>query len=734
MADVFLRRDGAVSVEDGARVFGQGADGQRIFLDAATIGVRLDANIPRVDIDRRLDDLTFTVARDGLRILADGTRVATAVSLNQPTELVTRDGNVTLRQTGPQRYEITGADGAATRVDADGTVAPAVLAGPTQLERPPLAETRAATVFLDPDDRVVAREAVEVLGNRAGTGTVALAADARNLRTDANITRLEIPHAFDTIAMRVTPGGLELAKGGAPMVTLPSLNRPIDAVFADGAVRIAQVGAQRFEVVGAASTATLNPGGLDGDVMPAANPGGDGSPTVGVADAEAVEGGALAFDVTTSNLPVGAELTYTITPDSAAAADLRGALTGAVTVGASDGRATVLVETADDSADESRTETVTVAVDAAGDDAGDTATGTIRDNDDGESRDASAPVPNLAVADASAREGGTLRFNVTSTDLPAGAEIDWRVAFTGAQAADLAAATSGTVALDDGNAAIGVATTDDTLIETGAPETVELIATNRATGARATAVGEIADNDGAAAIESLTVTAPSTTEGGDLTFALLAPAASDQDRRFAWDLDLDGTPPSLVTGATSGTVTIPAGSTRADVTVATADDSTARDEPDTVTLRVGDGAGTRLAEGTGTIRDDDPAVPPDVPVLTLDDATAREGETLKIPFALSEPAPAETAIVGGVDSARAGPGVDADDFRDGRTSDVVALEAGRTNGVLNLPIADDDSVEGAETFGTSASSPDLAETDVRFGEATILDNDGTSADADPMAM
>lgn len=727
MPDVFLGSGGAVSVGDQARVFGRAGDGERVFLDAATTDVWLDANIERVDLERGLDTLSLRVGDDGLRIIADGEIVATLPSLNQPMDLVGRDGRVTLRQTGPATFDAVGSAGEVATIDRGIPASLTVTPEPGAAMPPPIPESPAAAVFLEPGEALRAREPVEVFGHASGGTTLALAEDARGIRGDANLTRLELPYAVDAVDMRVMDDGLAIRQAGAARVTLPSLNQTLDAVFTDGRLQITQVGPARFDVTGAETTVALDRDGLAGDVVPAAAPDADGPPMVQVADARAVEGGALAFDVTTTNVAQGTMLAYTITPGSAGASDLRAPLTGNLTIDSANGTATLMLGTADDAAVEPATETLTLTLTDPDSGASATATGIIRDNDDAEPPDASRPVPALDVAAASAREGGTLRFAVTSSDLPQGAEIDWRLDLTGAGESDIAGATAGTVALDAGRATIAVDTADDTAIETGGPETFELIATNRATGARATATGEIVDNDGPGGRDSVTVTAPTTTEGGELTFAVIAPAPADGDRSFPWELDLDGTPPSLVTGETSGTVTIPAGATRAEVAVATVDDSTARNAPDTVTFTLGDGAGTVLASATGTIRDDDPAIPPDVPVLTLGDATATEGETLAIPFALSKPAPADTAIVGGLDSDRAGPGVDADDFPGDQVSDVVALAEGETNGVLRLPVADDDAVEGTETFGVSASSPDLAETDVRFGEATILDNDGPAA-------
>ncbi len=146
---------------------------------------------------------------------------------------------------------------------------------------------RAARVFLAPDAGLILYDAVAVYG-RGGEERIALAESAANLRTDANLERLDIPHPFDTIAFQVTADGLALTASGTTLVTLPSLNRPASLHFAEGEARIEQTGAQAFRLSGGdGRTAEIGPDGADtagirlGDAV-AARPGGDGQPAANV--------------------------------------------------------------------------------------------------------------------------------------------------------------------------------------------------------------------------------------------------------------------------------------------------------------------------------------------------------------------------------------------------------------------------------------------------------------------
>jgi hypothetical protein len=132
--------------------------------------------------------------------------------------------------------------------------------GPVTLGTAPT--QRAASVFLADGRGVTVDGAADVFGRAGGEERLVVTADARDVRTDANIERIDLDVAFDEVAFDVTPDGLTVSTAGATRLTIPSLNQTTDVRFADGNATLTQTGARTFRLDGGdLGTAFYSPDG-----------------------------------------------------------------------------------------------------------------------------------------------------------------------------------------------------------------------------------------------------------------------------------------------------------------------------------------------------------------------------------------------------------------------------------------------------------------------------------------
>ena len=395
---------------------------------------------------------------------------------------------------------------------------------------------------------------------------------------------------------------------------------------------------------------------------------------VSLADAAAEEGEAIEFTVTLSH-PVAADATLdwqtgddtTVGADAALSADdpntgdkadYTPVSNGSLTIPAGDSSATFTVQTAED-VDKEQDETfiVTLSVPGGGVPSGasltladNQATGTIRNDD----------TPSLSVSDASAEEGSDLTFTVTLGIVwPADVTVDWSLQDDTATApADYPSNQSGSVVIAAGarTATFTVQTAEDTLAEGdetfkaaiaapagGFPPAVTLPDT-AVTISDAEGVGTITDNDTA----TVTIADGQASEGTDVEFTVRLSTAASSDLVLSWaTTDGTGANAALSTGASpdytaerNGSLTIPAGETRATIRVPALVDSTVED-PETFTVEVRAPAGglpswAALGEtvATGTITDD--TTPPTVTFAPADGETVGDANTA-VTLTFSEP-------------------------------------------------------------------------------------------------
>ena len=414
-------------------------------------------------------------------------------------------------------------------------------------------------------------------------------------------------------------------------------------------------------------------------------------PEIAIAAGSGVtEGGDATFTLTATPPPAAAlEVTVTV----AASGDY-GITAGERTVTIpTTGSTTLTLATDNDDADEPDG-SVTATVDAGtGYTVGAASSGTVAIADD------DLPVPEIAIAaGAGVTEGTAASFVLTATPPPAAAlEVTVTVAASGdygitAGERTVTVPTTGTTTLT-------LATTGDGTDEPDGSVTATVDAgTGYTVGAASSGTVAIADDDLPPPAVSVAAKVGSITEGGDAVFTVTADRAVDANLAVALNVT-EAAGSDFVAAADEGakTATILAGKTSAALTVRTEDDT--EDEPDgsvTATLAAGDGytVGT-ASSGTVAIADNDAA---GRPMVTVDDATAREGQTMQFPVRLSAAAKRDVwvrvlAQESNPVSARAGR-----DFQGPYYSAMVRIRAGQTAGQFGVRIHDDSHDDGGETF------------------------------------
>ena len=211
--------------------------------------------------------------------------------------------------------------------------------------------------------------------------------------------------------------------------------------------------------------------------------------------------------------------------------------------------------------------------------------------------------PTLAVADASADEGGALSFAVTLGAASGGeVTVDWATSDGTATAGQDYTAGSGTLVFSAGETlkTVLVATLADRVLDEGETVTLALSNPSGATLGDAEATGTIADV--AVALPVVDVADASASEGGTLAFVVTLDTASDAAVTVDW-ATADGTATAGSDyAAASGTLTFVAGETSKTVGVAALHDAEVEsDETFTVTLSNVSGATLGDALATGTV-------------------------------------------------------------------------------------------------------------------------------------
>ena len=423
---------------------------------------------------------------------------------------------------------------------------------------------------------------------------------------------------------------------------------------------------------------------------------------VTVAAATTTEGKKLTFTVTLDRaVPGGLTVTPGFTDVTATeGADYTANTAGISFTGTKGEAKTFTVETTYDTAVE-QDETFTVGLSVSGTSetvtAG-TATGRIEDDD----------VATLTVADASAAEGDSLRFTVTLDEAVSGG-LTVTPGFTDGTATEGADYTENTAALTFAGTkgetqSFTVSTTEDTTAEADETFTVGLSVSGTSLAAAVTATdtatGTITNDDAAPGV---TVAAATTTEGKKLTFTVTldraVPGGLTVTPGFT---DVTATEGADYTANTAGiSFTGTKGEAKTFTVETTYDTAVEQDETFTVGLSVSGTSETVTAgTATGRIEDDD------VATLTVADASAAEGDSLRFTVTLDEAVSGGLTVTPGFTDGTATEGAD-------YTENTAALTFAGTKGEtqsFTVSTTEDTTAEADETFtvGLSVSGTSLA--------------------------
>ena len=441
-----------------------------------------------------------------------------------------------------------------------------------------------------------------------------------------------------------------------------------------------------------------------------------GDPTAGNVTVGESDGNAT-FTVTLSEAPAD-DVTVEYATGSGTATDGTDytGTTGTLTLSAGVTTGTIVVPITTDTTDESD-ETATLTLSNPNNATiGDATSDLVITDDD-------AP-PAISISDGTTTEGGTATFTASLTN-PSSEDITVEYessSGTATNGSDFTAVTETlTISAGETTATFDVVTTADAKDELDETGTVTLSNPTNATISDNTADLVITDDDTANitianqtvaedGIASFTVTM-STTSGGPVTVVYTSSTGASGDN--ATDgADYPGT---------TGTLTIPTGSTAGVFTIDTTSDNT--DEPtETATITLSGATSATIVGSTTTadlvITDDDPT-----PAITIGNQSVTEGGTATFTATLSNPS-SEDVTVEYVSSS--GTATDGTDFTT-ITTTTLTIPAGQTSATFDVVTTEDSTDEANET-GTitlqNASNASITG-DTTTADFVITDDDAT---------
>jgi hypothetical protein len=325
--------------------------------------------------------------------------------------------------------------------------------------------------------------------------------------------------------------------------------------------------------------------------------------------------------------------------------------------------------------------------------------------------------PHATIDDPSVTEGaGTMTFTVTLDQAsPTDAVMTYSTAAGTATDGSDFTGVSGTLTIVAGQTqgTIDVPVLDDSLYEGNEDLTMNLVAVSGVVVDDAQGDGTITDND---AQPNITVDDPSAPENaGPLTFTISLdnPAGVDVNVDYATS-DNTATAGADYT-ATSGTATILAGNTTTTVDVPLTDDSTYEgDETLNLDLSGAVNGVVSKAQGQGTISEDDPK-----PTISVDSPLVGEGDgTATFTISLDAAAAVDVSVDYATSDISATDGADYTGV-----SGTATILAGDTTTTVDVPVLDDSTYEGDETFSLDLSNAVNGTIGTPSGTATIADDD-----------
>ncbi|MGB0383995.1 MAG: Calx-beta domain-containing protein [Ardenticatenaceae bacterium] len=305
-----------------------------------------------------------------------------------------------------------------------------------------------------------------------------------------------------------------------------------------------------------------------------------------------------------------------------------------------------------------------------------------------------------------------------SASSPQNITVDYTTADGTAQAGSDYISKTGTILIPAGRLSdtISVFVLGDTQDETNESFDLNLSNPTNGTLGEAQAQGHITDDD-SPAISLSDVVVPEA--NGPASFTISLSAASPQAITVAYATSDGSASAPNDYSATSGTLTIPAGSSSGTISVPIHDDT--RDETDeTFSLNLSNATNATLSddEATGTISDDD--AQPTVDFSAASYTVQEDAGSLTIEVSLS--APSEKSI--SVEYASNGSAISSDYTA---VAGTLSFAAGETSGTFPISIHDDAEDEGDESFTLTLSNAIHATIGPNNpASVTIIDNDETS--------
>ena len=333
---------------------------------------------------------------------------------------------------------------------------------------------------------------------------------------------------------------------------------------------------------------------------------------------------------------------------------------------------------------------------------------------------AHAAPPELRVNDVTVVEGNagtsfaTFTIMYSGPGMP-GVSVDYATADETATEGSDYTATSGTAALPSGGCkctSVNVPILGDTTVE--ADETFEVNLSNPVgkTITDGQGIGTITNDD----LPSASIDDPTVAEnGGTMTFTVSLDVSSPTDAVMTYATAAGTATAGSDFTTTTGTLTIPAGSTTGTIDVPVLDDAVYEgDETLTVNLVAVSGVTIGDAQGLGTITEDDPQ-----PSITVDDPTVAEnGGTMTFTISLDTAAAVDVSVDYATSDNTA---TDGQDYT-GQTGTATIL-AGATTTTVDVPVLDDSTYEGDETLNLDLTGSVNGSVVDAQGQGTITEDD-----------
>ncbi|MBL8820475.1 MAG: hypothetical protein JNL58_30910 [Planctomyces sp.] len=234
-------------------------------------------------------------------------------------------------------------------------------------------------------------------------------------------------------------------------------------------------------------------------------------------------------------------------------------------------------------------------------------------------------------------------------------------------------------------------------------------------------------------LPSISVGDASTDEGGNLTFSVSLSTSSAESVTVQYSTSNGSATAGSDFVQQSGTVTFVPGETTKTVTITSLQDST-YESTESLTLNLTNPIGAVLndAQGSGTIRDDDPLPPPSI---SISDVSVNEGklntsgknsgqpQLTNMTFTVSLSS-ASTQTVSVSFATQDGTATVANsDYRSG--SGTIVFNPGETSKAISVVIVGDNTAESNESFNVSLSNASNAVLADAIGVGTILNDDST---------